>query len=138
MAPEYVSSNVMNFLVWKYLDEAGQPPFIVARTVTDKTEGYHKAADRLKRSWIGHNDPGEVIPFAPRIQRNALISLVQDGLFLDNLESEVKNASQLKASSCFYLTLRRRAHGTLSATTTVRSTPSKPTKCVSQSRSDAD
>lgn len=25
MAPEFISSNVMNFLVWRYLNEAGTP-----------------------------------------------------------------------------------------------------------------
>lgn len=38
MAPEYISSNVMNFLVWRYLNEAGTPPYSrVAIPITDSS-----------------------------------------------------------------------------------------------------
>ncbi|KAF1962747.1 hypothetical protein CC80DRAFT_512091 [Byssothecium circinans] len=69
MAIEVLSSNVVNYLVWRYLQEAG----------------YGNAALHLSRCWI--RDP-DTLPFAPNVQPHALINLLQDGLWFDKLQAE--------------------------------------------------
>lgn len=44
-------------------------------------------------SWLEKLDPEVVIPFAPRIKRNALIEIVHDGLYVDKEVAEYKNQS---------------------------------------------
>ncbi|KAF2197927.1 WD40 repeat-like protein [Delitschia confertaspora ATCC 74209] len=66
---EPLSSNVVNYLVWRYLQEAG----------------YRNAALQLSRSWI--RDP-ESLPFAKNITPQTLIRILQDGLWLDKLQAE--------------------------------------------------
>ncbi|KAF2639349.1 hypothetical protein P280DRAFT_519537 [Massarina eburnea CBS 473.64] len=66
---EALSSNVVNYLVWRYLQEAG----------------YGNAALHLSRCWL--RDP-ETLPFAPNVQPHALVNLLQDGLCFDKLHAE--------------------------------------------------
>lgn len=70
MTVEALSSNVVNYLVWRYLQEAG----------------YGNAALQLSRSWI--RDP-ETLPFAKNVIPHALISILQDGLWFDKLQADV-------------------------------------------------
>jgi transducin (beta)-like 1 len=69
MAVEPLSSNVVNYLVWRYLQEAG----------------YGNAALHLSRCWI--RDP-QTLPFARDVQPHTLVNLLQDGLWLDTLQAE--------------------------------------------------
>ena len=64
-----------------------------SRTRLTTTSGYLRAADRLKRSWLGTSPGAEPdrLPFARNVKKHALIELVQDGLFLDQLEATAKN-----------------------------------------------
>jgi hypothetical protein len=66
---EPLNSNILNYLVWRYLQETG----------------FAMAATWLGREW--HRNPDEVMPFAKDIQQYALIHLVQDGLFLDDVRA---------------------------------------------------
>ncbi|KAF2789861.1 hypothetical protein K505DRAFT_88540 [Melanomma pulvis-pyrius CBS 109.77] len=75
MTVEALSSNVVNYLVWRYLQEAG----------------YGNAALQLSRCWI--RDP-ETLPFAKNVSQHALVNLLQDGLWFDKLQSEAANVDQ--------------------------------------------
>ena len=72
MTVEPLSSNVVNYLVWRYLQEAG----------------YGNAALHLSRCWI--RDP-QALPFARDVQPHALVNLLQDGLWFDKLQAEAAN-----------------------------------------------
>ncbi|KAF1941980.1 hypothetical protein EJ02DRAFT_185835 [Clathrospora elynae] len=69
---ETLSSNAMNYLVWRYLQEAG----------------FGNAALQLSRCWI--RDP-DTLPFAKNIDPHTLIRLVQDGMCFDQLQAEASN-----------------------------------------------
>ncbi|KAH7398883.1 WD40-repeat-containing domain protein [Phaeosphaeria sp. MPI-PUGE-AT-0046c] len=64
-----LSSNVVNYLVWRYLQEAG----------------FGNAALQLSRCWI--RDP-ETLPFAPNVEPHTLIRMLQDGMCFDQLQAE--------------------------------------------------
>ncbi|KAF2263233.1 WD40 repeat-like protein [Lojkania enalia] len=72
---EALSSNVVNYLVWRYLQEAG----------------YGSAALQLSRCWI--RDP-EALPFSKSVSPHTLVSLLQDGLYLDKLQAEAGGEQQ--------------------------------------------
>lgn len=72
MTVEMLSSNVVNYLVWRYLQEAG----------------YGNAALQLSRCW--NRDP-EILPFAKNVSQHTLINLLQDGLWFDKLQAEAGN-----------------------------------------------
>ncbi|QDS73844.1 hypothetical protein FKW77_006597 [Venturia effusa] len=76
--PERLSSNVMNYLVWRYLQEAG----------------YGKTAKQLQYQWVGTTETPESLPFVANIKKGCLIHLAQDGLFLDQLQAEVKKTQR--------------------------------------------
>ncbi|KAF2847729.1 WD40 repeat-like protein [Plenodomus tracheiphilus IPT5] len=69
---ETLSSNIVNYLVWRYLQEAG----------------FGNAALQLSRCWI--RDP-ETLPFAPNVEPHTLIRLLQDGMCFDQLQAEACN-----------------------------------------------
>ncbi|KAF2447123.1 hypothetical protein P171DRAFT_462358 [Karstenula rhodostoma CBS 690.94] len=75
MTVEPLSSNVVNYLVWRYLQEAG----------------YGNAALHLSRCWI--RDP-QTLPFARDVQPHTLVNLLQDGLWFDKLQAEAANVDQ--------------------------------------------
>ncbi|KAL5407163.1 hypothetical protein PMIN03_007326 [Paraphaeosphaeria minitans] len=75
MTVEPLSSNVVNYLVWRYLQEAG----------------YGNAALHLSRCWI--RDP-QTLPFARDVHPHTLVNLLQDGLWFDKLQSEAANVDQ--------------------------------------------
>ncbi|KAF2190599.1 WD40 repeat-like protein [Zopfia rhizophila CBS 207.26] len=75
MTVEALSSNVVNYLVWRYLQEAG----------------YGNAALQLSRCWV--RDP-ESLPFAKNVGPHTLINLLQDGLWFDKLQAEAANGEQ--------------------------------------------
>ncbi|KAF1917030.1 WD40-repeat-containing domain protein [Ampelomyces quisqualis] len=64
-----LSSNVVNYLVWRYLQEAG----------------FGNAALQLSRCWL--RDP-ETLPFAPNVEPHTLIRILQDGMCFDQLQAE--------------------------------------------------
>lgn len=69
---ETLSSNVVNYLVWRYLQEAG----------------FGNAALQLSRCWM--RDP-DTLPFAPHVEPHTLIRLLQDGMGFDQLQAEACN-----------------------------------------------
>ncbi|USP81124.1 hypothetical protein yc1106_08398 [Curvularia clavata] len=71
---ETLSSNAINYLVWRYLQEAG----------------FGNAALHLSRCWI--RDP-DTLPFASNIEPHALVRLVQDGMCFDQLRAEACNTA---------------------------------------------
>ncbi|KAF2762291.1 WD40 repeat-like protein [Pseudovirgaria hyperparasitica] len=73
MTVETLSSNVVNYLVWRYLQEAG----------------FGSAAVHLQKEWV--RDPQE-LPFASNVKKNAMVELLQDGLYLNHLEAGVKGS----------------------------------------------
>ena len=76
-AMEKMDSNIMNYLVWRYLQEMG----------------YFMAATWLCRDW--HMLPDEVMPFAKHVQPCQLIRMCQDACFMDDLKS---NGDRVSAS----------------------------------------
>ncbi|KAF2668624.1 hypothetical protein BT63DRAFT_281691 [Microthyrium microscopicum] len=66
---ERLGSNVMNYLVWRYLQEAG----------------FAMAAEWLSKEW--HLHPDEVMPFYRHVKQNQLIHMVQDALFMDDIRA---------------------------------------------------
>ncbi|KAJ5136125.1 hypothetical protein N7448_004679 [Penicillium atrosanguineum] len=70
MAHPDLTSHHVNYLIWRYLQEAG----------------HGEAAVSLQRAW--YPDP-QSLPFARHIQTHALVSLVQKGLQYHNLESSI-------------------------------------------------
>ncbi|XPS72008.1 hypothetical protein M3J09_004176 [Ascochyta lentis] len=64
-----LSSNVVNYLVWRYLQEAG----------------FGNAASQLSRCWL--RDP-DVVPFAKNVPPHTLIRILQDGMEFDKLRAE--------------------------------------------------
>ncbi|KAF2497357.1 hypothetical protein BU16DRAFT_457014 [Lophium mytilinum] len=75
MTVEPLSSNVVNYLVWRYLQESG----------------FGNAAVQLSRSWYHNPDR---LPFAKNVSSHALIHILQDGLWLDKLQAEVKDGQR--------------------------------------------
>ncbi|KAF3037748.1 hypothetical protein E8E11_002814 [Didymella keratinophila] len=69
-----LSSNVVNYLVWRYLQEAG----------------FGNAALQLSRCWL--RDP-DSLPFAKNVSSHALIRILQDGMEFDKLRAEASNTS---------------------------------------------
>ena len=75
-----LSSDHVNYLVLRYLQEAG----------------HGNAAKALYKDWNRANeyrDP-EGLPFAPTIKQNELVSIVQDGLFHDQLQATVTKSGR--------------------------------------------
>ncbi|KAF2428708.1 hypothetical protein EJ08DRAFT_735480 [Tothia fuscella] len=72
--PEKLSSNVMNYMVWRYLQESG----------------YGRAAHQLRREWVGTVNKPDELPFAQNVKKSQLVHLVQDGLYMDNLQAQVR------------------------------------------------
>ncbi|KAK5101732.1 hypothetical protein LTS08_004191 [Lithohypha guttulata] len=75
--PPPLSSDQLNYLIWRYLQEAG----------------YAEAAVKLQRDWKIDNEP-ERLPFAKHIKGQALISLVQKGLRYHHLSLTVDENGQ--------------------------------------------
>ncbi|KAF2096505.1 hypothetical protein NA57DRAFT_58416 [Rhizodiscina lignyota] len=73
MPTEKLPSNLLNYLIWRYLQESG----------------FGKAAIELSKAW--NRDP-ESLPFASRVRKYHLINIVQDGLQLDYLNHEANGA----------------------------------------------
>ncbi|KAJ4381076.1 hypothetical protein N0V86_003423 [Didymella sp. IMI 355093] len=69
-----LSSNVVNYLVWRYLQEAG----------------FGNAALQLSRCWL--RDP-DSLPFAKNVSSHALIRILQDGIEFDKLRAEASSVS---------------------------------------------
>ncbi|KAF3008690.1 hypothetical protein E8E13_009323 [Curvularia kusanoi] len=69
-----LSSNVVNYLVWRYLQEAG----------------FGNAALQLSRCWL--RDP-DSLPFAKNISAHTLIRILQDGIEFDKLRAEASKTS---------------------------------------------
>ncbi|KAF1811393.1 WD40 repeat-like protein [Eremomyces bilateralis CBS 781.70] len=91
MTAEILSSNVMNYLVWRYLQESGLfLSFGISRVELTIHPGYDSAAIQLSRAWCQHPDS---LPFASNIKSHCLINLVQDGLWLDHLKAKVQKVS---------------------------------------------
>ncbi|KAL6711304.1 hypothetical protein ACN47E_005835 [Coniothyrium glycines] len=67
-----LSSNIVNYLVWRYLQESG----------------FGNAALQLSRCWM--RDP-DTLPFASNVEAHALIRLLQDGMSFDQLQAEACN-----------------------------------------------
>ncbi|KAH7392709.1 WD40-repeat-containing domain protein [Pyrenochaeta sp. MPI-SDFR-AT-0127] len=67
-----LSSNIVNYLVWRYLQEAG----------------FGNAALQLSRCWI--RDP-DTLPFAKSVEPHTLVRLLQDGMSFDQLQAEACN-----------------------------------------------
>ncbi|KAK8220391.1 WD40-repeat-containing domain protein [Phyllosticta capitalensis] len=72
---EHLSSNVVNYLVWRYLQEAGYP----------------KAALALAHDW--HDEP-ETLPFAERVQTHTMLRMLQDGMWLDEMRASASNGAE--------------------------------------------
>lgn len=66
---ERLSSNALNYLVWRYLQEAG----------------FAMAATWLGREW--HQHPDDIMPFAKHVTPSQLVHMVQDALFMDDVRS---------------------------------------------------
>src|ERR1700712_5329077 len=64
---EPLNSNVVNYLVWRYLQEAG----------------FDMAATWLGKEW--HREPHKLMPFAQHIRPRELVHMLQDSLFLDDI-----------------------------------------------------
>ncbi|KAF2405031.1 hypothetical protein EJ06DRAFT_525602 [Trichodelitschia bisporula] len=74
MAIEALTTNALNFVIFKYLQDAG----------------YRSAAERLRREWLGSEGHPEHLPFASNVPQHCLINMAQDAMFLDHLESRAK------------------------------------------------
>jgi transducin (beta)-like 1 len=66
---EALSSNVVNYLVWRYLQEAG----------------FAMAATWLGKEW--HREPDKVMPFKQFVKQYQLVHMLQDALFLDDVRA---------------------------------------------------
>ncbi|KAI9766302.1 MAG: Transducin (beta)-like 1 X-linked receptor 1 [Geoglossum umbratile] len=73
MTARTLSSDHVNYLVWRYLQEFG----------------YGEVAVRLQRDW--NLDP-EALPFASHVRSHALVSLVQKGLLYHEIEQAIDQA----------------------------------------------
>ncbi|KAJ4353102.1 hypothetical protein N0V95_003636 [Ascochyta clinopodiicola] len=67
-----LSSNVVNYLVWRYLQEAG----------------FGNAALQLSRCWL--RDP-DTLPFAKNVSSHTLVRILQDGIEFDLLRAQASN-----------------------------------------------
>ena len=68
-----LTSDHVNYLIWRYLQE----------------RGYGKSAVQLSREWAT-NDP-QKLPFAASVKPQTLISVLQDGLAFDRLSANASN-----------------------------------------------
>jgi WD40 repeat protein len=66
---ETLTSNHVNYLVWRYLQEAG----------------FAMAATWLGREW--HREPDKVLPFHKLVKQRQLVHMLQDALFLDDVRA---------------------------------------------------
>ncbi|KOS40745.1 hypothetical protein ACN38_g8404 [Penicillium nordicum] len=80
MAQPDLTSHHVNYLIWRYLQEAG----------------HGDAAVSLQRAWFP--DP-QTLPFAPYIKTQALVSLVQKGLQYHEMESSLDKEGNHKSIS---------------------------------------
>ncbi|KAJ9649329.1 hypothetical protein H2199_000104 [Coniosporium tulheliwenetii] len=75
MSAETLSSNVVNYLIWRYLQEAG----------------FASTAQSLMNDW--NRDP-QSLPFANNVHQHALVHIIQDGLLYDRLQAEVSQGGR--------------------------------------------
>ncbi|KAL2040938.1 hypothetical protein N7G274_006396 [Stereocaulon virgatum] len=80
MAAGSLTSDHVNYLIWRYLQESG----------------HGEAAVKLQRDWL--QDP-QSLPFAQRIKTHALVSLVQKGLRYHQIEHVLDQPGNQSASS---------------------------------------
>ncbi|OAP58197.1 hypothetical protein AYL99_07287 [Fonsecaea erecta] len=85
--PPPLSSDQLNYLIWRYLQESG----------------YAEAAVKLQRDW---NVDAESLPFAKCVKGHALVSLVQKGLRYHHLSLTIdengRPSKQLNPSMFFF------------------------------------
>ncbi len=55
--------------------------------------GYGDAARQLSREW---NRSPESLPFAKDVKSHTLINIIQDGLWVDKLQANIHQASELE------------------------------------------
>lgn len=80
MAEGALGSDHVNYLVLRYLQEAG----------------HESAARALYQDWhrpSEYRDP-ETLPFAAVVKQNELVNIIQDGLFHDQLQASVTNQNR--------------------------------------------
>ncbi|KAF2141284.1 uncharacterized protein K452DRAFT_272001 [Aplosporella prunicola CBS 121167] len=75
MTTEHLSSNVVNYLVWRYLQEAG----------------FAKAAKDLEYDWY---DEPESLPFASKVNTHMLVRMLQDALCFDELRASASKGTE--------------------------------------------
>ncbi|KAF6221407.1 hypothetical protein HO133_002262 [Letharia lupina] len=80
MAAGTLTSDHVNYLIWRYLQESG----------------HGDAAVKLQRDWL--LDP-QTLPFAQHIKTHALVSLVQKGLQYHQIEQSLDQPGGRKSSS---------------------------------------
>lgn len=80
MAAGTLTSDHVNYLIWRYLQESG----------------HGDAAVKLQRDWL--LDP-QTLPFAQHIKTHALVSLVQKGLQYHQIEQSLDQSGGRKSSS---------------------------------------
>lgn len=74
--PEPLSSNALNYLVWRYLQE----------------RGFAMAATWLGREW--HQEPDLMMPFAKHVKKDQLVHMIQDSLFIDHIRAREDRVSR--------------------------------------------
>lgn len=80
MAAGTLTSDHVNYLIWRYLQESG----------------HAEAAVKLQRDWL--SDP-QTLPFAQHIKTHALVSLIQKGLRYHQVEQSFGQTGGQKSSS---------------------------------------
>ncbi|KAI4249887.1 MAG: hypothetical protein LQ352_005504 [Teloschistes flavicans] len=85
-----LTSNHVNYLIWRYLQESG----------------HGDAAVKLQRDW--NQDP-QSLPFAPHIKTHALVRLVQKGLQYYEIERSLHQDGDHFLSKAFFTSDARRA-----------------------------
>jgi len=80
MSVEFLDSDRVNFLIWRYLRESS----------------YNETALKLQKEWridgTDTHDPA-VLPFSRHVKHRALITLLHKGLVSEALEREIQQAS---------------------------------------------
>ncbi|KAI9644122.1 hypothetical protein NHQ30_007475 [Ciborinia camelliae] len=77
MTKETLTSDRVNFLIWKYLIESG----------------YEVTARHLQKEW-DVKQPTEELPFAPHVGKHALVSILNKGLLFDAYSREASRSFQ--------------------------------------------
>ncbi|KAH0843510.1 hypothetical protein FOPE_08551 [Fonsecaea pedrosoi] len=93
--PPPLTSDQLNYLIWRYLQESGRAAFPGPTAAYERTKpiliGYAEAAVKLQRDW---NVNAESLPFAKCVQGHALVSLVQKGLRYHHLSLTIDEVFQ--------------------------------------------